>query len=159
LEENGMRNLPEKVIVLLTILLLGVAGCSGGLVTDPGKRVDVTLPKDAYVAGDTVVATIRNVSDVTLTYPYGFCKTTLQRQQQGGQWTTVSAPPGGCPFAVGILEPGGTVPHRYVLAVDVKPGVYRLTMPSPVPKGTTVPEPDVTTPPFSVNAVALSGSM
>ncbi|MEO6778859.1 MAG: hypothetical protein ABI194_05335 [Gemmatimonadaceae bacterium] len=154
-----MGNLPEKVVVLLTSLLVGVAGCSGSLVTDPGKRVDVTLSKDAYVSGDTVVSTIRNVSDVTLTYPYGFCKTALQRQQQGGQWTTVSTPPGGCPFALGILGPGGSVPQRYVLAADVQPGVYRLTMPSPIPKGSTVPEPDVTTPPFSVNTVTLSGSM
>ncbi len=154
-----MRTLPESVAVVLATSLLAGAGCSGSFVTEPGKRVDVTLAKDAYASGDTVIATIRNVSDVTLTYPYGFCKTALQRQQQGGQWTTVSVPPGGCPFALGILGPGESVPQRYVLAGAIQPGVYRLAMPSPVPKGTTAASPDVTTPPFSVNSVTLGGPM
>ncbi len=144
--------------VLLTALLLAAGGCSGSFVTDPAQSVDLTLSKDVYLPGDTVVVTIRNVGGVTLTYAYGFCKTTLQRQQQGGQWTDLSVPTGGCPFALGILGPGGSVPDWYVLASDAAPGIYRLTMPAPVPKGSTVSAPDVVTPPFSVQSVTLSSS-
>ena len=155
-----MRTVLRRPFALLATLMLAAFGCGGSLATDPGpgKRVDVTVAKDAYISGDTVIAIVKNVSDVTLTYPYGFCKTALQRQL-GGEWTTASPPSDGCPLALGLLGPGASVPQAYLLPSDVSPGLYRLTMPSPVPKDAQTPEPDLTTPPFSINSVTFNGSM
>ncbi|MDQ2890869.1 MAG: hypothetical protein M3R65_10030 [Gemmatimonadota bacterium] len=143
---------------MLAVLLLSGAACSGSLMTDPATRVDVSIARNAYTSGDTVIAVVRNLGAVTLTYPYGFCKTALQREQ-GGIWSTVLLPPDGCPLALGILAPGASVPLQYVLPSNVPGGLYRLTMPAPVPKDAAAPEPDLATPPFTVNSVILGAPL
>ena len=46
----------------------------------PGKRVAAIVIQDTYLSGEAVNVTISNLSDVTLYYPDGFCKTALQRR-------------------------------------------------------------------------------
>jgi len=43
----------------------------------PGKRVAASVAQDTYLSGESVNVTISNLSDVTLLYPDGFCKTAL----------------------------------------------------------------------------------
>jgi hypothetical protein len=117
----------------------------------PGKRVAAGFVQDTYLSGESINVTISNLSEVTLFYPDGFCKTALQRRD-GTSWKTVSAPSTGCPIALGFLDPGQTVVHQYRLPKGVAVGTYRLTMPMPVPEDDPTPEPELQTPAFRVNA-------
>ena len=115
----------------------------------PGKRVAAAVAQDTYISGEFVNVTISNLSDVTLFYPDGFCKTELQRRD-GNVWMTISHPSTGCPIALGFLDPGQTVVHQYRLPKGVAFGTYRLTIPMPVPEMVTAPAPELLTPTFRV---------
>jgi hypothetical protein len=114
----------------------------------PGKRVVAGVVQDAYLSGASVNVTISNLSDVTLFYPDGFCKTELQKRD-GTMWKTVQGP-SACSIALGILDPGQTVVHRYRLPKGAAVGTYRLTMPMPVAEQDATPEPELQTPTFKV---------
>lgn len=145
----------RKFMLLATIMLFGTA-CAGN-VSDPGpgNRVQLTMAGETYQSGDTVTVIVKNVSSVTLTYPYGFSGTELQREQNG-TWTTVLGPTRGGPLALGVLRPGWTVSNKYPLPGDMAAGVYRLALPSPIPQGSQASEPNVMTQSFSVNSVIFN---
>jgi hypothetical protein len=130
---------------------LAASGCASMRPYDPGpgKRVSAIVPQDTYLSGESVNVTISNLSDVTLFYPDGFCKTQLQRRDGKG-WMTVSNPSTGCPIALGFLDPGQTVVHQYRLPNGVAFGTYRLTIPMPLPEEATAAEPELLTPTFKV---------
>jgi hypothetical protein len=117
----------------------------------PGKRVAASVVQDTFLSGQPVNITISNLSDVTLFYPDGFCKTELQRRDVAG-WLTVPDPAVGCPIELEFLEPGQTVVHQYRLPKGVAVGTYRLTMPMPVPEEASAPEPELLTPTFTVES-------
>ena len=120
----------------------------------PGKRVAAGVVQDTYLSGESVNITISNLSDVTLFYPDGFCKTALQKRD-GTAWKTVSGPSSGCPIALGFLDPGQTVVHQYRLPKGVAVGTYRLTMPMPVPpEEDAIRQPELQTPAFKVDAAS-----
>lgn len=150
---NAMR---QRVSVLLAALTLAGTACAGTGLSDPGpgKRVQMTLARNAYRPGDTVTVMVKNVSAVTLDYAGSFCHQALQRYQSG-EWSTVSPAPTVCTLEIAYLGPGQTVPLMYRLQVDVPAGEYRVAIPSPTPLNAQTPEPDVTTQPFSVNSAAL----
>src|SRR3982751_6638292 len=87
----------------------------------PGQRVAVAFAQDAYVSGQSVNVTIANLSEVTLFYPGGFCKTELQKKN-GASWLTVSSQSATCPIERDFLEPGQTVVHQYRLPTEVADG-------------------------------------
>ena len=115
----------------------------------PGKRVAAFFPKDIYRLGEPVNITIANLSEVSLFYPNNFCAAKLQKMS-GASWTTVSEPKGGCPVALGFLDPGQTVVHSFQLPQTVGSGVYRFAMPMPVPDDSAAKEPEFVTPAFKV---------
>jgi hypothetical protein len=117
----------------------------------PGKRIAAGVVQDTYRSGESVNVTISNLSDVSLVYPDGFCKTELQRRD-GTTWKTVSDASAGCSVALGFLDPGQTVVHQYRLPKGVAVGTYRLTMPMPMSEEDVAPEPELQTPPFKVYA-------
>jgi hypothetical protein len=148
-----------SIVGLFTSLTLIGSACGGSQLTDPGpgKRVQATIEQQIYYSGDMVIATITNVSSVTLTFPVGFCKTDLQRFQGAtGTWITAATPSDGCPLALGILEPGKSTVLHYPLPSGTVTGLYRLAMPMPVPRNASAPEPELLTPQFEVNPVALN---
>lgn len=135
----------------LAALTLIVSGCLSLRPYDPGpgKRVAASVVQDRFLSGEPVNITIANLSDVTLYYPDGFCKTKLQRRDGTG-WMTVPAPAVGCPIALGFLDPGQAVVHQFRLPKGVAVGTYRLIMPMPKPEEETAPEPELLTPTFKV---------
>ncbi|HEY3112836.1 MAG TPA: hypothetical protein VGJ62_04065 [Gemmatimonadaceae bacterium] len=135
---------------------LTASGCASLRPYDPGpgKRVAASVVQDSYLSGESVNVTISNLSDVTLVYPNGFCKTKLQKRD-GALWRAVSDPAVGCPIELGFLEPGQTVVHPYRLPKGVAVGTYRLAIPMPVPEEATGPEPELLTPSFKVQSSTL----
>jgi len=117
----------------------------------PGKRVAASVVQDTFLSGEPVNVTVSNLSEVTLFYPDGFCKTKLQRRD-GTAWMTVPDPAVGCPIELDFLEPGQTVVHQYRLPKGVAVGTYRLTMPMPMPEEATAREPELLTPTFTVES-------
>ena len=115
----------------------------------PGRRVAALIVQDAYRSGEPINVTISNLSDVTLLYPDGFCKTKLQKRD-GTLWRAVSEPSVGCPIELGFLDPGQTVVHQFRLPKGVAGGTYRFAIPMPTPEEATAPEPELLTPAFSV---------
>lgn len=115
----------------------------------PGKRVAASVIQETFLSGESVNVTISNLSDVTLYYPDGFCRTELQRRD-GTKWMTVPDRSVRCPIELGFLEPGQAVVHQYRLPKGVAVGTYRLTMPMPKPEEATVAEPVLLTPTFKV---------
>jgi hypothetical protein len=135
---------------------LVTSGCASLKPYDPGpgKRVAAAFAREAYVSGESVNVTIANLSEVTLFYPGGFCKTALQRRD-GSSWLTVSDAAATCPIERDFLEPGQTVVHQYRLPEGVLDGTYRLSMPmpTPLPEEAAAPEPeqgDLQTPAFKI---------
>jgi hypothetical protein len=147
------------------VIALVISGCASLRPYDPGpgKRVAVAFAQDAYVSGQTVNVTIANLSEVTLFYPGGFCKTELQKKN-GSSWLTVTDHAIACPIERDFLEPGQTVVHQFRLPAEVADGTYRLTMPMPttLPEETAfttpAPEPALLTPAFKVQATLELGS-
>jgi hypothetical protein len=117
----------------------------------PGKRVAASVVHNTFLSGERVNVTVSNLSEVTLFYPDGFCKTRLQRRD-GAAWMTVPDPAVGCPSELDFLDPGQTVVHQYRLPKGVAVGTYRLTMPMPMPEEATAPEPELLTPTFTVES-------
>jgi hypothetical protein len=115
----------------------------------PGKRVAAIVIQDTYVSGEAVNVTISNLSDVTLYYPDGFCKTALQRRD-GKSWMKLPEPSTGCSITQGFLDPGQTVVHQYRLPKGVAVGTYRLAIPMPQPEEAIAAEPELLTPTFKV---------
>jgi len=155
-----MSNAAERrVSFVLAVLTLTVSACAGSNLSDPGTSdpaVQVALARDVYQAGDTVVAMIRNVGGVTLEYSYAFCQSVLQRQHQGGDWSTVSPPPVGCALNLAFLRPNNSVPLTFRLPSNLPAGIYRPALPQPAALGENASTAlTVTTPAFSVNAVTL----
>ena len=139
----------------VAVFTLVASGCASLRPYDPGpgKRVAAAFVRDTYLSGESVNVTISNLSEVTLFYPDGFCKTELQKQD-GTAWKTVAEPAVRCPIAFGLLDPGQTVVHQYRLPKGVAVGTYRLTMPMPVADEVAAPEPALQTPAFTVYAAA-----
>jgi len=135
------------------VFALIASGCATMRPYDPGpgKRVAAAFVQDTYLSGQSVNVTISNLSDVTLYYPDGFCKTVLQRKD-GTTWKTVLGPATGCSVALGFLDPGQTVVHQFRLPQGVAVGTYRLAMPMPVPEeeDESAAEPELQTPAFKV---------
>jgi len=129
------------------------SGCLTFKVYDPGpgKRVAASVAQDTYFSGEPVNVTVANLSEVTLYYPDGFCKTELQRKD-GSAWLTVHDPAAGCPVELGFLEPNQAVVHQFRLPKGVAGGIYRLILPMPKPEEATAPEPELLTPPFRVQS-------
>lgn len=152
-----MRNaMQQRASILLAALMLAGTACAGN-VSDPGsgKRVQMTLARDAYRSGDTVTIMVKNVSGVTLDYAGSLCYRALQRYQSR-EWSTVPPAPNRCTtLEIANLGSGQTISLTYRLASDLPAGEYRLVIPSPTPLNAQTPEPDVTTQPFSVNSTAL----
>ncbi len=119
----------------------------------PGKRVAASVARDTYLSGESINVTVSNLSDVTLFYRDGICKTELQRQD-GAAWTTVSEHSAACPVALGFLDPGQSVVRQYSLPRGVAVGTYRLTMPTPAPDEDPASQPVLQTPAFKVLASA-----
>lgn len=140
---------------LFTVFTLIVSGCLTLRPYDPGpgKRVAASVVQDTFLSGEPVNVTVSNLSEVTLYYPDGFCKTKLQRKD-GTEWMTVPDPAVGCPIVLGFLEPGQAVVHQYRLPKGVAVGTYRLTMPMPRPEEATAPEPELLTPTFTVGSAS-----
>jgi hypothetical protein len=109
------------------------------------------VTRDTYVSGESINVTISNLSDVTLYYPDGFCKTALQKRD-GNAWMTIPRPAARCPVTLGFLDPGQTVVHQFLLPKGVAVGTYRLAIAMPVPEEATAPEPELVTPTFSVSS-------
>ncbi|MFL5555139.1 MAG: hypothetical protein ACJ78D_05050, partial [Gemmatimonadaceae bacterium] len=88
----------------LAAVTLIASGCASLRPYDPGPgmRVAASVVHDTYVSGAPVNVTIANLSEVTLFYPDGFCKTRLQKKDRGG-WLTVSDPSKACPVELGFL--------------------------------------------------------
>jgi hypothetical protein len=146
-----MRTLGQANLGLVAAVTLITSGCLTIRPYDPGpgKRVEAIVPQDTYLSGESVNVTISNLSDVTLYYPDGFCKTALQKRD-GKDWMTLPNRATRCPVTLGFLDPGQTVVHQYRLPRGVAGGTYRLTIPMPVPEVATTPEPALLTPTFKV---------
>jgi hypothetical protein len=65
----------------------------------PGKRVVASVARNTYVSGESVNVTIANLSEVTLFYRDGACKTELQRRD-GSSWKTVLEHSAACSIAL-----------------------------------------------------------
>lgn len=146
-----MRTLGWPNLGFFAAIMLIISGCATIRPYDPGpgKRVEAIVPQDTYLSGESVNVTISNLSDVTLYYPDGFCKTALQRRN-GKEWVTLPNSATRCPITLGFLDPGQTVVHQYRLPKGVAVGTYRLTIPMPVPEVAAAPEPELLTPTFKV---------
>src|SRR2546423_11298654 len=125
------------------------AGCASMRPYDPGpgKRVAAHVPEETYLSGEPVNVTISNLSDVTLFYADGFCKTKLQKRD-GSLWRPVSDPSVGCPIQLGFLEPGQSVVHQFRLPKGVDVGHNPSPKAIPFPIEASAPDPKPLTPPF-----------
>jgi hypothetical protein len=116
----------------------------------PGKRVVASVLQDTYLSGESINVTISNLSDVTLFYRDGACKTELQRRDGSAWKTAVSEHSAACSIALGFLDPGQSVVRQYRLPKGVAVGIYRLTLPTPAPDEDAAPQPELQTPTFQV---------
>lgn len=147
-----MRGTLRANLGVLMLVTIGMSACASLRPYDPGpgKRVAAFFPKETYKLGEPVNVTIANLSEVALFYPNNFCKAKLQKQS-GASWTTVSEPKDGCPVALGFLDPGQTVVHKFELPQDLGGGIFRFAMPMPVPDDSAqTKEPEFVTPTFRV---------
>ena len=137
--------------VLCAAFALAAIACDGSL-TDPGPghRVRVTIAKTDYYTGDTIHVDVRNLSDVSLTFPGGFCPAVLQASTGGG-WTTVSALHG-CPLSLEMLGARGRVSFEMPVPNGLQ-GYYRLLLPAPIPADAAADAPLSVE--FSVNSTAF----
>ena len=115
----------------------------------PGKRVAASVARDTYVSGESVNVTISNLSEVTLFYRDGACKTQLQRKD-GSSWKTVLEHSAACSIALGFLDPGQAVVRQYQLPKGVEVGIYRLRIPMPAPDDDSGSQSELETPTFQV---------
>jgi hypothetical protein len=130
-----MRGIWERAnLGFIGAIALIATGCATLRPYDPGpgKRVVVSVPQTTYASGSAINLTISNLSEVSLAYPDRFCTTALQKKS-GTAWITVSPPPSRCPVSRGFLDPGQTVVYQFALPKNVDAGLYRLTMPMPMP--------------------------
>jgi hypothetical protein len=137
------------MVGLLAASLVGAAACGPTRLIDPGpgKRVETSLARDSYIAGDQITIRVRNASARSLTYPLGFCKIELQRLESGN-WITVQSPEG-CALALAYMAPYQTVSQVYQLSATLSSGTYRLTMAPPLAENSE-PEPRLVTSSFKV---------
>jgi hypothetical protein len=144
-----MVKAPKLVPVLFAILALAGVGCGDSLATYPDSetRFEVTIPRDVYAPGDTVAATIRNISGVT--QYFSFCNERLQRNDGGTTWTTVSPAPSACTLELRVLGVGQTVPYTYILPAGTPSGNYRVVV---LPPSQSDGRPIIATPQFGVDA-------
>jgi hypothetical protein len=142
---------------LFAALTLIVSGCASMRPYDPGpgRRAAAGVVRDAYLPGEPINVTIANLSEVILFYPDRFCKTELQRKEQGG-WLTVVKPSKTCPETLGFLDPSQTVVQQFQLPAGIEGGTYRFAMPMPLPDEATGPEPKLVTPTFRVEAASTT---
>lgn len=115
----------------------------------PGKRVAATVARDTYVSGESVNVTIANLSEVTLFYRDGACKTELQRKD-GSSWKTILEQSAACSIALGFLDPGQAIVRQYRLPKGVAVGIYRLALPMPAPDDDAGAQYVLETPAFQV---------
>lgn len=119
----------------------------------PGKRVVASVARNTYVSGESVNVTIANLSEVTLFYRDGACKTELQRRD-GSSWKTVLEHSSACSIALGFLDPGQAIVRQYRLPQGVAVGTYRLTLPMPAPDEDAGPHAELETPAFLVQTAS-----
>jgi hypothetical protein len=153
------RTLGRAGLGFLAAFTLIASGCASMRPYDPGpgRRAAAGLVQSSFASGAPINVTIANLSDITLFYPDGFCKTELQKKEQGG-WLTISKPTKTCPDELGFLDPGQTVVHPYQLPSDLGDGTYRLAMPMPLPDDALGPEPHLLTPAFRVENPLSAGT-
>jgi hypothetical protein len=139
----------SMLVAALGAMVLGVSGCGTTNLIDPGpgKRIQTSIARESYVAGDQITIRVRNASALSLTYPLAFCKIELQRLE-GTDWITVQSPEG-CALALANMAPYQTVSQEYQLSATLPAGTYRLTMASPQAQGSP-PEPRLVTASFQV---------
>ncbi len=145
-----MRSLRRGM--LLSLSALAVLSCAGAI-TDPGpgKRVEVSIARQDFRAGDSVAINVTNVSHQQLTYPSDFCPKKLQRLD-GGSWTDVPLPGGeGCALSVAYLGPLEQLTVFVNLPTDLSSAVYRIALPAPTLHSTDA-EPPLLTSQFAVTA-------
>jgi hypothetical protein len=145
---------------LFAALTLIVSGCASMRPYDPGpgRRAAAGVVRDSYLPGEAINVTIANLSEVILFYPDRFCKTELQRKEQGG-WLTVVKPSKTCPETLGFLDPSQTVVQQFKLPSGLEGGTYRFAMPMPLPDEAKGPEGNLVTPTFKVDGpVAVSAA-
>jgi hypothetical protein len=137
------------MVGLFAAVIVAGSGCGTTNLIDPGpgKRVETSLARDSYVAGDQISIRVRNASALSLTYPLAFCKIELQRLENG-DWITVQSPEG-CALALAYMAPYQTVSQVYQLSATLPSGTYRLTMASPQAEN-SAPEPRLVTSCFQV---------
>jgi hypothetical protein len=140
-------------------LTLIASGCASLRPYDPGpgRRAAASVLREKYVPGEPINVTVANLSEVMLFYPDRFCKTQLQKKEQGG-WLTVADPSKGCPAELGFLDPGQVTVYQYHLPSGVAGGVYRLAMPMPLPDDATQPEGSLVTPTFTVDGAVSAAT-
>jgi hypothetical protein len=140
-----------RSFVLFSAFALTALACDGSP-TDPGAghRVRVTIARTEYYTGDTIHVDVRNLSDLSLTFPGNFCPAVLQ-VSTGGGWTTVSAP-AGCALSLEILGAHGRVSFEMPVP-DGLQGYYRLLLPAPIPVNAAAEAPLSVE--FSVNSTAF----
>ena len=138
------------VLLCLATLMYTATACSDSL-TDPGpgRRVQVTIAKTEYYTGDTIHIDVKNLSDLSLTFPGGFCPAVLE-ESTGGGWTTISAPHG-CPLSLEYLGAHGRVSFEMPVPNGLQ-GYYRILLPAPIPANAAAEAP--LTAEFSVNSNA-----
>lgn len=138
------------VLLSLATLAFTTTACSGSL-TDPGPghRVQVTIAKTNYYTGDTIHVDVKNLSDLSLTFPGGFCPAVMQ-ESTGSGWTTISAPQG-CPLSLELLNAHGRVPFEMPVPNGLQ-GYYRILLPAPIPANAAAEAPLSVE--FSVNSNA-----
>jgi hypothetical protein len=138
-------------IGFFAVFTLVASGCASLRPYDPGpgKRVAATVARDTYLSGESVNVTIANLSEVTLFYRDGACKTELQRRD-GSSWKTVLEQSSACSIALGFLDPGQAIVRQYRLPKGVAVGTYRLTLPMPAPEDDTGAQSELETPTFTV---------
>jgi hypothetical protein len=140
----------NRSFVLFAAFALAANACSSSL-TDPGAghRVQVTIAKTNYYTGDTIHVDVRNLSDLLLTFPGGFCPAVLQ-ESTGGGWSTISAPQG-CPLSLEQLGAHGRASFEMPVPNGLQ-GYYRILLPAPIPPNAAAEAP--LTVEFSVNSNA-----
>lgn len=145
----GLKNLGFAAITLVASGCISLRPYDPG----PGKRVAADVVQETYLSGQAVNVTIANLSEVTLYYPDGFCKTELQRKV-GSTWSTISQLSVRCSTTLAFLDPGQTIVHQFRIPKGVAVGTYRLALPMPLAEDVTAPEPALQTPAFTVYGVA-----
>ena len=101
-------------------------GCQAAA-AKPSFRLETDRAR--YMAGDSILVRIQNVTDTTV--GYNTCPRVLERQE-GGRWIAEESfppPTGMCTLPSYPLAPGATAPLRFALPAVAPAGTYRVRLP------------------------------